>query len=68
MKLKFNSNLYTKEAIDAAVAMFKDFAKIKVAKTKAVYNVTFTGIDEEFTDSLPGEFSNCALMAMQGAQ
>ncbi|MFH2204034.1 MAG: HxsD-like protein [Elusimicrobiota bacterium] len=65
MTLKFSSNLYSRAAIDYAIARYKDFARIKVSKTGKAFQVAFSGMDAEFADALPGEFSNCVLLAMR---
>ena len=65
MNLKFSSKLYTRAAVDKAVAQYEDFAKIKVAESKQAFTVTLDGMKKEHEDALPGEFSNCALMAMR---
>jgi len=63
--LKFSSGLYSKAAVNRAVRQYGDFAKIKVKQGKKSFEVSFSGVDADYVDTLPGEFSNCALLAMQ---
>ncbi len=68
MNLRFSSKLYTRAAVDVAVAQYEDFAKIKVAESKKAFTVSLVGMEKEHADALPGEFSNCVLMAMREAK
>lgn len=59
--LKFNSQIYKKEAVQKAILAFSSLAKFKIKDTKDYVEVKIDHIAPKFKDTLADEFSNYVL-------
>lgn len=65
--LNLNRKIYSKKAIEAAIAAFGHLAEFKVSRAGDYFRVSFSKIDEDVKEELHDEFSNFVLAETQNA-
>ena len=59
--LKYNKNLYPKQAIEEAISSYEEIAKIVFSEQKKYYRIELSGYQRELGGNIGDEFSNHVL-------
>ncbi len=65
MEIKFNKNLYNRQAIERAIADYQGLAVFALTEDEQYFQVALCEIDNEVGDKIEDEFANYVLAGMK---